>query len=259
MLFLLFRLIPQWIYLTPKSPLLPPFPVTSRPYLLFFFLLNLLYLLMHLTLEPAAAGEATRGYLHGGIIIDFIGQFSPVSKIKLVATDLIIWALQIIMLAVSLERRKLAGSSNETAAAGASSGVTEGEAESWQNYDAAERGELSGMNPAESQDIELQPLHWDQASGDEVGNGPPDDPTFNHMEHHPLDIFHSGQHIIAYLDLPNMIRTQWLERNIFRIDTSQSMDAQRNPSLGAVATLMAGSNLSFRLRAGGGQPLGEQD
>ena len=212
---------------------------------------------MHLLLEPAAAGEATRGYLHGGIIIDFIGQSSPVSKIKLVATDLLVWALQIIMLAASLERRKLAGNSNETAAAGASSGITDEEAESWHNHDAAERGELSGINPAESQDIELQALHWDRASGDEVGNDSPDDPTSNHMEHHPLDIFHSGQHIIAHLALPSMIRTQWLERNIFRIDTFQSMAAQRNPSLGAVATLMAGRNLSFGLRAGGGQPLGE--
>ena len=209
---------------------------------------------MHLTLEPAAAGEATRGYLHGGIIVDFIGQLSPVSKIKLVATDLLIWALQITMLAVSLERRKLAGNSNETAAAGASLGTTNEEAESWHNHDAAERGESSGIIPAESQDIELQPLHRDRASGDEVGNDPPDDPTSNHLEHHPVDIFHSGQHIIAHLDLRNMIRTQWLER---RIDPFQSMDAQRNPSLGAVA-IIAGRNLSFGLRAGGGQPLGEQ-
>ena len=53
--------------------------------------------------------EASRGYLHGGIIIDFIGQTPPKSRLPLLAMDLFILALQALMLAVHSQREALRG------------------------------------------------------------------------------------------------------------------------------------------------------
>jgi len=253
---LLGRLIPQWIYLTPKSPILPPFPVTTRPYILLFFGLPLLFIVAHLLDSPAVAGEATRFYLHGGIITDFVGQLSPISKIRLVATDLLFWALQIVMLAVSLERRKLGGGDDEAAAAGANlDGGTE-EAESWRAQDAAERGERTDANASNPDDLEMQPLQRHRMEGDEAEEDffPGGSATFP-SDRHPLDDFNSGQHFIANVDVLDMVRTQWSQRNAFRNATSEPVGTQGGPSSAALAAVTAGRALGFRLRIGG-QPLG---
>lgn len=250
---LLGRLIPQWIYLTPKSPILPPFPVTTRPYILLFFALPLLFIVEHLLDDPANAGEATRFYLHGGIITDFVGQLSPISKTRLVATDLLFWALQIIMLSVSLERRKLGGEGGEAAAAGANLGE---EAESWQAQDAAERGERRDTNAEDIENIEMHALSNHQIGRDEAEEDLlPDGSASVPSERHPLDGFNSGEHVIANLDILSMVRTQWLQRNAFRTTTSEPAGAQPSPSSAALAAVAAGRALGLRLRVGA-QPLG---
>jgi len=256
LLTLLGRLIPQWIYLTPKSPILPPFPVTTRPYIFLFFALPLFYTVAHLLEDPAVAGEATRFYLHGGIITDFVGQLSPVSKTRLVATDLLFWALQIVLLAVSLERRTLGGGVDEVAAAGASLSGRNEEAESWQAQDAAERGERRDTNAGDTEDIEMQSLRRHQTEGDEaeenlLADGSASFPS----DRHPLDNFNSGQHVVANVDILDMVQTQWSQRNTFRTTTSEPGGAQPSPSSAALAAVTAGRALGFRLRIGG-QPLG---
>jgi len=253
---LLGRLIPQWIYLTPKSPILPPFPVTTRPYILLFFALPLLFIVAHLLDNPAVAGEATRFYLHGGIITDFVGQLSPISKTRLVATDLLFWALQIVMLAVSLERRKLGGGDGEAAAAGANSSGGNEEAESWQAQDAAERGERRDTNAEDTENIEMHVLSRHHMGRDEAEEDLlPDGSASVPSDRHPLDDFNSGQHVIANLDILGMVRTQWSQRNAFRTATSEPADAHSSPSSAALAAVAAGRALGFRPRVGG-QPLG---
>lgn len=256
MLTLLGRLIPQWIYLTPKSPILPPFPVTTRPYILLFFALPLLFIVEHLLDDPASAGEATRFYLHGGIIIDFVGQLSPISKTRLIATDLLFWALQIIMLSVSLERRRLGGEDGEGAAADTNSSEGNEEAESWQAQDAAERGERRDTNAEDTEDIEMHVLSNHQMGTDEAEQDLlPDNLASVPSDRHPHDDFNSGEHVIADIDILSMVRTQWLQRNAFRSTTSQPAGAQPSPSSAALAAVAAGRALGFRLRVGA-QPLG---
>ena len=209
---------------------------------------------MDLMFEPAAAGQATRGYLHGGVIVDFVGQLSPVSRVRLVATQLLVWALQVIMLGISLERRKLAGRSDETAAAGASRGITDEGTASLEDYDAAERGERGAGDTSDGEDIELQPL--DRGSDGSVGSEnyfPFSDTGSACIERHPLDSFNSGQHVIAHIGLVNMVRMQWSQRNTFSSASSQANPA-RSGSAAAVAAIAAGRNLGFRLRTGA-QPL----
>ena len=63
---------------------------------------NAFCILRHLLEERPLAGEASRGYLRGSIVIDFIGQKTPVCKLRLISVDSIIVGLQLALLAVSL-------------------------------------------------------------------------------------------------------------------------------------------------------------
>lgn len=54
-----------------------------------------------------SAGEDTGGYLHGGLMIDFIGQQGPTSKWKLAGLDILILLLQSTMVSVHIKRREL--------------------------------------------------------------------------------------------------------------------------------------------------------
>ena len=48
-----------------------------------------------------------RGYLHGGVIVDLIGQTGPTSKVHLILLDLLVLLLQCVMLAATLEKENL--------------------------------------------------------------------------------------------------------------------------------------------------------
>ncbi|KAJ9656442.1 hypothetical protein H2201_008533 [Coniosporium apollinis] len=96
----------QFFYLTPKPPLFPEAP-KHRPYIGAIVGSNVLCLLLHLFLAAPTAGEATRGYLHGGLMIDFIGQQGPTSKLHLAILDVMILLLQLVTLATYLKRQNL--------------------------------------------------------------------------------------------------------------------------------------------------------
>lgn len=81
--------------------------------------------------DRPSAGEGARGYLHGGLLIDFIGQKGPISKFSLVLLDLLIVGLQVVMLSVNGEVRR---------ATMARKGITPTAAV--QDHDAEERGEI---------------------------------------------------------------------------------------------------------------------
>ncbi|QDS68622.1 hypothetical protein FKW77_001414 [Venturia effusa] len=66
---------------------------------------NALCLLLHLYRRRPEAGEALRGYLHGGLLLDFIGQRGPTSKWQLVLMDILLTILQLVAQAL-LEKRK---------------------------------------------------------------------------------------------------------------------------------------------------------
>lgn len=62
---------------------------------------------LHLVYAAPSAGEDTGGYLHGGLMIDFIGQHGPTSKWKLAGLDICILLLQSTMVSVHIKRREL--------------------------------------------------------------------------------------------------------------------------------------------------------
>jgi len=95
------------MFLTPKPNFIPPMP-QHRPYIGAIFGPNIICLFLHLFTARSEAGEAMRGYLHGGVIIDLIGQKGPTSKFHLVVLDVLVLALQCFMLSVHVERERLA-------------------------------------------------------------------------------------------------------------------------------------------------------
>ena len=82
----------------------PDEPKPFLPLLLFAFVANFA---LHLLSAAPSAGEETREYLHGGLLIDFIGQHGPSPKWKLAGLDVCILALQLLMVAIQAKRREL--------------------------------------------------------------------------------------------------------------------------------------------------------
>lgn len=220
----LLRALPQWFYFTPKPALFPLPPRPARTYLGTIFGANLLCLLLHILSSPPAAGEATRGYLHGGILIDFVGQESPVSRFRLVSLDMLTWILQMVILAVMLERRKIVASSNSRSRSVPISRP--------QNHDSEERGIIRPPT-SPTEDIELQPLPSGRTGADEdrernelsprhgtLPSSPndndddhdDDDPGARAVNEHPLDRFYSGQQVLADIYLMDVVRAQWSQR-----------------------------------------------
>jgi len=99
-----------------------------KPFLLVIVSFTINFLL-HAIYPAPSAGEDTRGYLHGGLMIDFIGQQGPTSKWRLAVLDICLLTLQLIMVSVHVKRRglkkNLVSMTTGTAAAGA---AAEGEA-----------------------------------------------------------------------------------------------------------------------------------
>ena len=82
---------------TKVSPPLTPVIVT-----------NVLCILVHLISSAPAGNSTTRGYLHGSISIDFVGELGPVSKWRLLALDIMIFSIQLVILALGVEKEKAA-------------------------------------------------------------------------------------------------------------------------------------------------------
>ena len=147
-----------------------------------------------------------RGYLHGGALTDFVGVKGPISKTKLVGMDLLVWALQIICLALVMERKGIRSGSN---ARGEYDTVRTAVV---QDIDAEEQGrrrsaETDGVEEA----IELQPLQT--SSTYSLAEEVLEDGTTVTSDH-PLDLFATGEHIIANLHLLETIRTSWNYVNV---------------------------------------------
>jgi hypothetical protein len=185
---LLLRLVPHWLFYTPKPSFFPP-PPTHRPYVLGAVVTTGVAALAHAALDAPSAGEATRGYLHGGFLIDFVGEAGPVAKGRLLLADLAVFVLQMVLLAVVLEReelrRKMGGR-----AAGAAEADARPEAEAGQDHDAEEQGILRA---------EAEAGRRDQGEEQRVGR----------REKHHLDDLHSGQYVVANLFVFDAIRRSW--------------------------------------------------
>lgn len=168
------------MYLTPKPEDFLKLMPAPRPQIYTVFATNVLCMLLHLLLALPEASETMRGYLHGGVIIDFVGQKAPTSRLGLLLLDCLVLLLQCVMCAVWLEKDRLkkievtlrsvaAGGvpkTNATTTPPQAAPASAVDATPTQDLDAEERGVLRDDPLGEdgSRDIELQPLVTERPS-----------------------------------------------------------------------------------------------
>lgn len=180
------------MYLTPKAEEFLKLMPAPRPQMYTIFGSNIICMLLHLFLTLPEASETMRGYLHGGAIIDFIGQKAPTSKIGLLLLDCMVLVLQCVMCAVWLEKDRLkkiettlksvaagqflkGAATAEPAVPSAALDVMADALTSTQDLDSEERGVLRDdpHEHNETNDIEMRPLMRDRRAANGGGAGGP--------------------------------------------------------------------------------------
>lgn len=103
----LMRALAHYAFLTPKPESFPIAMPAHPSHVVSILLPNVICILCHLFMNLPTGTEASRGYLHGGVLIDFVGQTPPTSRLLLLALDACILTLQCLMLAVHSQREAL--------------------------------------------------------------------------------------------------------------------------------------------------------
>lgn len=213
------RAIIQLILFTPKAP---PFePTRNQPFIGGILTSNLICIFFHAFFIRPEAGEETRGYLHGGLFIDFVGQV-PVSTLRLLSFDLLIFLVDIVMLALTIERVNITGTStpasSDPSPANADSSQETTVSQS-QDHDAEERGVLRQedgheTSPHTHDSTESSPHSSIDEEAEEERTNLLADPADIQSPIiargcHPMDTFASGEAIIANVRLFGTLRDQW--------------------------------------------------
>jgi hypothetical protein len=99
---LLLRMIVQISFITqrppaPSNPQIAPVALTT--------LFNLVYHIFIFSSNPQNTRQYE--YAHGGILVDFVGEKGPVSRLKLASIDCLIFLIQLAMLAITYEYGRL--------------------------------------------------------------------------------------------------------------------------------------------------------
>lgn len=155
------------------------------------------------------AGEETRGYLHGGIFIDFIGQKAPVSILWLLSLDLLVMLLNFTMLGLIIERVKTNDAVSSSAAPESEQRPTP-----QQDHDSEERGVL--RHASDEDGVELDDLggntpHPRNSIDEQLERtGLLADPSETRAkDQHFLDYFAAGEAVVMDMGLIDVIRDQW--------------------------------------------------
>ncbi|PSR82169.1 hypothetical protein BD289DRAFT_438063 [Coniella lustricola] len=189
---LVMRSFVQYMYLTPKPEDFLRLMPAPRPQIYAIFASNITCVLLHLFFALPQANETMRGYLHGAVIIDLIGQKAPTSRLGLVLLDCLVLLLQCVMCAVLVEKDRLkkleitlrrvsAGgfpkstNVNNTAAFRPTAAVdaVAGAHTDRQDLDSEERGVLrdDALGGNDTNDIEMRPLANGQNPTDTASGG----------------------------------------------------------------------------------------
>ena len=178
-------------------------------------------------------------------MIDFVGQASPVGRWRLVGLDILILALQILILEVTLERRGIKPIDEVVA------GVAQAVPENRQDHDSEERGMLRPSADT-GEDIELRDLQHTstgRTGADEDRERDellPLDGSSEPRNHHPLDPFYTGEHVIVNLHILDTIRAQWQASGV----STERSDAAATSSVQATTVALAGRTFTYRLGEG---------
>lgn len=215
----------------------PDEPKPFLPLLLFSFAVNFL---LHLTYPAPSAGEDTRGYLHGGLMIDFIGQQGPTGKWKLAALDVCILVLQLFMVSVHVKRREL---KKKLANMSAGRGPTTSSDRSTSDVPAARE--------QNADDEERGVLHRSDTLSD-IGAGANDEedallPSSDTGHADALEILTSGQCVIGDFTLVDTLLQENKNYSAYRLTRSENGGMNDMPE-----TLRRLNTLRTRFGGGGG-------
>ncbi|CAG8936113.1 unnamed protein product [Penicillium salamii] len=214
------RAIIQLILFTPKAP---PFePTRNQPFIGGILTSNLICIFFHAFFIRPEAGEETRGYLHGGLFIDFVGQV-PVSTLRLLSFDLLIFLVDIVMLALTIERVNITGTSTPASSDSSPNANADSSQETTvsqsQDHDAEERGVLRQedgheTSPSTHNSTESSPHSSIDEEAEEERTNLLADPADIQSPIiargcHPMDTFASGEAIIANVRFFGTLRDQW--------------------------------------------------
>ncbi|KAK2592035.1 hypothetical protein QQS21_010268 [Conoideocrella luteorostrata] len=103
----LLRAVGQYMYLTPKDESFPFLMPAGRVHALLVVIPNFICILLHLFTSLSRGPDFHRGYQHGGLIIDFVGQRPATSRLYYLLADLAILVIQCLMLTVHTQREQL--------------------------------------------------------------------------------------------------------------------------------------------------------
>lgn len=158
-----------------------PASISANPQIAPVLLANLVCFIGHLF----AAREG--GYIHGGIVIDVVGEIAPISRCRLLLADALVTALQLIMLALAWEKDR----------------------KKEQNVEAEEAGvRTSSEVHVLEEGTELRDLSARDSDRPMTGS-------------HPTDKFYTSDHIVVELDFMGSLKQL---RSSSRLAVSVSVD-----------------------------------
>ncbi|KAF2681233.1 DUF1746-domain-containing protein [Lentithecium fluviatile CBS 122367] len=219
------------------------------PLILFCFVVNFF---LHLTYPAPSAGEDTRGYLHGGLMIDFIGQKGPTSKWKLVGLDLALLLLQMTMVAVHAKRRELKKKLANMSGGSVSSATRTAESEAAATP--AEQATTAEENAAREQDADAEErgvLRRTDTLSDIGGDLEEEDTLLPHSEAghvDALDILISGQCVIGEFTLVDTLLQEHEHYQAYRQTRTDGGASSSIPP----STLRQLHSIRMRFGVGGG-------
>ncbi|KAK6541156.1 hypothetical protein TWF694_008527 [Orbilia ellipsospora] len=191
----LIRAIVQINLFAQRPPNFPtPQRTQKRSAVVSIFGSTLICFLFHLFSEPPSASETSGGYLHGGMVIDFVGQEGPISRFRLILLDVIILLLQLVMLTVKVSKQDLLDNSGLTRIIPR------------QDLDSEERGvNAAAVEDSDTDDdSDLGASHTDDA----------DNEGLRRRRRSAADVnTYSGEIIIADLRVVETVRSQWNSNN----------------------------------------------
>lgn len=233
------RWVAQSLFISPKADdsvlIIPNFHVSAilGP--------NVFCILIHLLASLPEAGEASRGYLHGGILFDFVGQKAPTSKLSLLLLDVMVFALQCFMLTVNMEKERIRKVVKPRRLLDSQEDTTRVTAATTQDHDAEERGVLRDAPVVdETHDIEMQSLGRENVSIDqdsiEERTGLLRRTTTPTGDLEGLaDTLRSGNAVLANFRVRQALRTAWNNR----ANSPETAAAYAIQNVGYNATLAA--------------------
>lgn len=246
----------QYTYLTPKAESFPFHIPPSRGHAMGVLIPNVICILLHLFCALSTGPDYHREYMHGGVIIDFVGQKPPKSRLYYILADLAIVLVQSLMLTIHAERERLRIMLKTFRPASPDQAREIMSMPTIQDLDAEERGvsrdmAASTMDETNEHDIEMQPLRR-ASDADDTNDASPDSgpasresPTPDESSRSPLsDSMSSGNAILGEYHILHTVRAAAMDLERTAADSLRTISY--GATMAALEARRRGANVTVR-------------